>query len=109
MSGNDSNTVAKISQTFGLHPIVGFGMTAVDLMLFSGTVVTAGAGWVVTVPVAIAFSIPCVLIQKYAFGDDWGSAAGKGMMVGVLTAIPTPLPSIVSIGGGVLGAKLLKS
>ena len=104
------NAFAETSQTFGLHPIVAVGMTAVDFMLFSGTTVTAGIGWVITVPIAIALSIPCILLQKYTFEDNWGTAIGKGLLVGVLTAIPTPLPSIFSIGGGVLGtAKLLMS
>ncbi|NKQ37515.1 MAG: hypothetical protein HF973_18115 [Chloroflexi bacterium] len=101
------NAIAEASQTFGLHPIVALMMTVVDFMLFSGTIVTAGTGWVVTVPIAIAFSIPCILLQKYNFEDNWGTAIGKGLLVGILTAIPTPLPSIFSIGGGVLGTKKL--
>jgi hypothetical protein len=39
--------------------------------------------------------------------EPWGLAIGKGMIIGVLTAIPTPLPSILTFGGGVLGAAAL--
>ncbi len=108
---NDKHdTIARVSQTFGLHPLVGFGMFAVDSMLFGGTIVTGGTGWVVTVPIALALSIPCILLQKHSFGDGWGTATGKGLLIGVLTAIPTPLPSIISVGGGILGTtKLLMS
>ncbi len=105
---NNATTLAKASQMFGLHPLVGFGMFAVDSMLFVGTVATAGVGWLISIPVSVALSIPCILIQKYSFDDEWGTAVGKGLMVGLLTAIPTPLPSVISIGGGAIGsAKLL--
>jgi len=100
---NQLNTFSKISQTFGLHPLVGFGMTAVDTMLFAESASTFGAGWIITVPIALALSIPCILIQKYFFGDDWGVALGKGLIIGTITAIPTPLPSIISASGGLLG------
>lgn len=93
----------KLSQTVGLHPLVGFGMFAVDLMLFGEEALTAGIGWPVAIAVAIALTIPCILIQHYAYKDDWGAAVGKGLLVGVLTAIPTPLPSIVPFVGGALG------
>ena len=64
---------------------------------------TFGAGWIITVPIALALSIPCILIQKKSFGDDWGAALGKGLMIGVITAIPTPIGSVFSASGGVLG------
>lgn len=106
-----SNTdIIRTSQKLGLHPLVAIGMSAVDAMLFAETVGTAGIGWIVTVPIALALSIPCILLQKYSFGDNWGAAIGKGLLIGVLTAIPTPLPSLASIGGGVVGVpKLLMS
>jgi hypothetical protein len=98
----------KLSRALGLHPLVGFGMFAVDLMLFGVEWSTLEIGWIVTLPVAAALTIPCVLIQKYNFGDNWGAAIGKGLLVGVLTAIPSPLPSVVPFLGGGLGVvKLL--
>jgi hypothetical protein len=93
----------QICRVMGLHPLVGFGMFAVDWMMFGGTVATTGVGWCVTMPVALFLSIPSALLQRHAFRDAWGIAVAKGMMVGVLTAIPTPLPSIAPLAGGVLG------
>jgi hypothetical protein len=93
----------QLCRTVGLHPLVGFGMVAVDWMMFGGTVSTGGVGWCVTMPVALFLSIPSALLQRHAFGDGWGIAIAKGMIVGVLTAIPTPLPSIAPLAGGVLG------
>jgi hypothetical protein len=95
--------LSEFCKTFGLHPLVGFGMAAVDAMIFGSTVATGGVALAVTVPFAIALSIPCALIQKNSFGDNWGAAIGKGLLVGVLTAIPTPLPAIIPISAGGLG------
>lgn len=93
----------KACQLFGLHPFVGFGMFAVDWMIFGSTAATAGLGLVVTTPIAIMLSVPCVLIQRYSFNDPWGAALGKGLLVGVLTAVPSPLPSVVPLATGALG------
>lgn len=35
--------------------------------------------------------------------EQWGLAIGKSMFVGLLTAIPTALPSTITAIGGVLG------
>ncbi len=109
MKQERANTLQRFSKFFGLHPLVGFGMFATDLMLFGVEAGTFEIGWLVTVPVAIFLTIPSVLIQKYNYKDDWGSAIGKGMLVGVLTAIPTALPSAVPFIGGVLGSVNLLS
>jgi hypothetical protein len=103
MKKENANTLQKFSKFFGLHPLVGFGMFAADLMLFGVEAGTFEVGWLVTVPVAAFLTVPCVLIQKFSYKDDWGSSIGKGMLVGVLTAIPTALPSAIPFIGGVLG------
>ena len=109
MKKESANTLQKFSKFFGLHPLVGFGMFAVDMMLFGVEVGTFEIGWLVTAPVAVFLSIPCILIQKFSYKDGWGSAIGKGMLVGVLTAIPTALPSAIPFIGGVLGTLNLLS
>lgn len=93
----------KLSQSLGLHPLVGFGMFAVDMMLFDSEVLTFGLSWPVSIAIGAALTLPSVLIQKHSFGDDWGAATGKGLLIGVLTAIPTPLPAIIPLLGGALG------
>lgn len=93
----------QICQMMGLHPLVGFGMFAVDWMLFAAEGSTLGASWVISIGVAIALTVPSVLIQKYGFKDEWGLAIGKGLMIGCMTAIPTALPSVVPLVGGALG------
>ena len=93
----------QFCKTMGLHPLVGFGMLLVDWMLFAAEGSTLGAGWIVSLGIAIALTIPCILIQRYGFKDEWGLAIGKGLLIGCLTAIPTPLPSFVPLIGGGLG------
>jgi hypothetical protein len=84
----------------GLHPLVAFAMVCVDLMLTASDLMTVAT---VSVAVAAALTVPCVLLQRYAYKDTWGAAIGKGLIVGILTAIPTPLPSVVTGASGVLG------
>jgi hypothetical protein len=94
----------SICQTFGLHPLVGFSLFALDTALFTSEVLTFEATWALTVPVGLALTVPAILLQKRLYGDGWGAAVGKGLLVGLLTAIPLPLASIMTFAGGVIGA-----
>jgi hypothetical protein len=93
----------------GLHPLVAFGMIAVDMMLFTEEAATVGVALALTVPIALALTVPCVLLQRYAYGDSWGAAMGKGMMVGVLTAIPFPIGSPFTIVAAIVGMRRNKA
>ncbi len=97
------DTLKKLSRSMGLHPLVGFGMFAIDMMLFGAETITFELTWPISVAIGAALTLPSVLIQRYSFKDNWGAAIGKGLLVGVLTAIPTPLPAIVPLLGGALG------
>ena len=89
----------------GIHPAAAGGVVAVDSMLFGTIVATLGVGWVASVPVGVALGIAVTLIQhRGSPQDDLGLAAGKGIIVGILTAIPTPLPSVFVAGAGMAGA-----
>ena len=85
----------------GLHPAVAFIMILVDFMLFGSDV--TGVGWGISCLVAAILVIPVILFQRYAYKDSWGVAIGKGIVVGLLTAIPTALPSFFTGIGGLLG------
>lgn len=98
------NNLKKFSQSFGLHPLVGFGMFAVDMMLFGSEMLTFELTLPISIAIGAALTVPSILIQHYSFDDSWGAAIGKGLLVGVLTGIPTPLPSIIPLLGGTLGA-----
>jgi hypothetical protein len=93
----------QMCQSVGLSPFVGFGMFAIDWMLFAAEGSTLGTSWFISIGFACVLTIPCILIQRYGFKDEWGLAIGKGLMIGCLTAVPTALPSFVPLIGGGLG------
>ena len=97
------DALKKLSRSMGLHPLVGFGMFAIDMMLFGAETITFELTWPISVAVGAALTIPSVLIQRYSFKDSWGASIGKGLLVGVLTGIPTALPALVPLLGGTLG------
>jgi len=94
----------SFSQTFGLHPLTVMGMFAVDWMLFGEEVATAGIGWLISLPVGVALGVAAALIQKQAYKDETMSAVAKGLLVGLLTAIPTPLASFGMLPFAAFGA-----
>jgi hypothetical protein len=81
-------------QTFGLHPLTAMGLFVVDWMLFGEEVATAGVGWLVSLPVGVALGLIAILIQKHVYKDETAPAIAKGLLVGLLTAIPAPLSSL---------------
>ena len=81
-------------QTFGLHPLTAMGMFVVDWMLFGEEVATGGIGWVISLPVGMVLGFAAILIQRHAYRDETMPAVAKGLLVGLLTAIPTPLSSL---------------
>jgi hypothetical protein len=93
----------QFCQSIGIHPLVGIAMFGIDWMLFLAEGSTLGGSWVISIGVACVLTIPCILVQRYGFKDEWGLAIGKGLMIGCLTAVPTALPSFVPLIGGGLG------
>ena len=91
----------QLLRKIGLHPFVAFALIVVDMMLF-GTDITVITWWI-SVIVGIMLIPPSILLQRFAYKDDWNVAIAKGVIVGILTGIPTPLPAVVTGLGGVLG------
>jgi hypothetical protein len=91
------------SQVYGLDPRVAFLTLVIDLMLNAGDIATMG----LLVPFSIAAGIVLAYVSYKAqinwYGDDHESAKIKAIILGLLTAIPTPLPAILYIPSGVLG------
>ena len=82
------------NEALGLHPTVGFAMIIIDLMLGTGELLSGGLGWFVSIGIAIVFTVASALIQKNLHNDNWGAAVGKSLLVGLFTAIPTPIPTL---------------
>jgi hypothetical protein len=104
---SDSNQAARHSrgftQLFGLDPRIAFLMFLVDAMLFGGNVLTFGLLLPVSLFAGLVLGFVTFRAQMKWYGDDRDSALIKRMTVGLLTAIPTPLPAILYIPSGVLG------
>jgi hypothetical protein len=90
-------------QFFGIHPTIASLALIVDLMLFGGEVVTVGALLPVSIGAGFVLGIITYLAQRRWYGDDKDSAAIKGLILGLLTAIPTPLPAALYIPSGIVG------
>ena len=90
-------------QLFGLDPRIAVLTFLVDTMLFGGTVVSFG----LLIPIAMAAGVVLGLITYRAqirwYGDDREAALIKGCIIGLLTAIPTPLPALVYLPSAIIG------
>jgi hypothetical protein len=91
------------AQLFGLDPRIAFLTFTVDMMLFGGAVLTFGLLIPVSLVAGIVLGFITYRAQMKWYGDDRESALIKGVVIGLLTAIPTPLPAIVYVPSGVLG------
>lgn len=91
----------KLLQTLGLDPLVAFTVVAIDTMLFVPD--ASGAGWFISLMVATLLVIPVIIMQRFSYHDSWRIAFAKGIIIGILTAIPTPLPSIATAAFGIAG------
>lgn len=90
-------------QLFGLDPRIAVLTFVVDTMLFGGTVVSFG----LLIPIAMIAGVVLGLITYRAqirwYGDDREAALIKGCIIGLLTAIPTPLPVLLYLPSAVIG------
>lgn len=87
---------------FGLNPIIAIIVFIVDWLIFVGEIVIP---WplidliIFWIPSGIIVTIGVTIGQKKLFGDSSAMAFSKGILLGILTAIPTPIFSFVSIVG----------
>ena len=90
-------------QVFGIHPTIAFLTLVIDVMLFGGEAVTG----FMTLPLSIGAGAVLGFIAYKAqinwYGDDKESAMIKGLILALLTAIPTPLPAILYVPSGIVG------
>jgi hypothetical protein len=89
---------------FGIDPRVAFLTVIVDMMLFGVETATVELSTIfVSVPVGIVLAVIAYRAQMKWYGDDRETALIKGLTLGLLTAIPTPLPAILYIPAGIVG------
>jgi hypothetical protein len=102
---HESTTVSAggFGQFFGLDPRIVLLTTVVDTMLFGGEFITLGTSTLLAVPVGIVLGFITYKAQRHWYRDDRESAIIKGLIVGLLTAIPTSLPGFLTIPSGIVG------
>jgi hypothetical protein len=93
----------RFGQVFGLDPRVAFLTLIVDMMLNAGDLATMGLLLPVSIGAGIVLGIIVYRAQINWYGDDRESARIKALVLGLLTAIPTPLPELLYIPAGLLG------
>ena len=91
------------SQLFGIHPGIAFLTLLIDMMLFGGDVMTMGALLPVSIGAGFVLGGITYMAQRRWYGDDRDSAFIKAMILGLLTAIPTPLPAALYLPSGIIG------
>jgi len=96
--------IQSFSERYGLHPLVAGGAIGLDTMLF-GTLEAPSFELLAVISffVGCAAILPFALIQMYAYKESAGAAWGKAILLGLLTAVPTPLPSLFTGAWGVMG------
>ena len=90
-------------QRFGLDPRVAFVTLVVDVMLNGGDIASMGLLLPVSVGAGIVLALIAYRAQVNWYGDDRESARIKAIVLGLLTAIPTPLPELLYIPAGLVG------
>ena len=101
--GQHAGRARGFGQVFGIHPLIASLTLIVDLMLFGGEVATMGAILPVSIGAGAVLGLIAYLGQRKWYGDDKDSAVIKALVLGFLTAIPTPLPAILSVPSGIVG------
>ena len=93
----------KFGQMFGLDPRIAFLTLIVDMMLNAGDLVSMGMLFPVSLAAGIVLGFIVYKAQINWYGDDIESAKIKALIIGLLTAIPTPLPELLYIPAGIVG------
>jgi len=72
-------------------------------MLFGGNLLTLGLLLPVSVGAGLVLGFITFRAQRRWYGDDTDAALIKAAIVGLLTAIPTPLPAALYLPSGIVG------
>ena len=88
---------------FGLDPRIAVLTLIADMMLNAGDLVTMGLLLPVSTAAGLVLGYITYKAQINGYGDDKESARIKAFAIGLLTAIPTPLPELLYIPAGLIG------
>jgi hypothetical protein len=101
----DQSTVPdrRFSQVFGLDPRIAFLTLIIDMMLNAGELLSMGMLVPVSMLAGVVLGYVVYKAQINWYGDDPESAKIKAIVIGLLTAIPTPIPELFYLPAGLLG------
>jgi hypothetical protein len=99
----ETGPIGRFGQLFGLDPRIAFLTLIVDMMLNAGDLVSMGLLLPVSMAAGVVLGYVVYRAQINWYGDDKESARIKALILGLLTAIPTPIPEILYIPAGILG------
>jgi hypothetical protein len=102
-AGGGEGSIRRFGRLFGLDPRVAFLALIVDMMLNAGDLVSMGVLLPVSIGAGIVLGYVAYRAQIKWGGDDPESAKIKAIILGLLTAIPTPLPELLYIPAGIVG------
>lgn len=88
---------------FGLDPRIAILMLVLDAMLNAGEIASMGLLLPFSLAAGVVLGYVTYRAQMKWYGDDKESAKLKALIVGLLTAIPTPIPEILYLPFGILG------
>jgi hypothetical protein len=103
LGGPHQVAVRGLAQKLSIDPRIAFATVAVDFGLHSADVVTAGLLLPFSIAAGIALTVIASRSQMKWSGDDYETACLKGFIIGLLTAIPSPLPYVLFVPAGILG------
>jgi hypothetical protein len=98
-----AGSIGRFGQLFGLDPRIAFLTLIVDMMLNAGDLISMGLLLPVSIAAGVVLGYVVYRAQINWYGDDKESARIKALILGLLTAIPTPIPEILYIPAGLLG------
>jgi hypothetical protein len=93
----------RFSQVFGLEPRIAFLTLIIDMMLNAGELLSMGMLLPVSMAAGVVLGYVVYQAQINWYGDDRESAKIKALVIGLLTAIPTPIPELLYLPAGLLG------
>lgn len=102
-AGQGGGSIRRFGQMFGLDPRIAFLTLIVDMMLNAGDLVSMGLLLPVSIAAGLVLGFVVYRAQISWYGDDEESAKIKAIILGLLTAIPTPIPEVLYIPAGLLG------
>jgi hypothetical protein len=105
VSGKDQATVPsrRFSQVFGLDPRIAFLTLIIDMMLNAGDLLSMGLLVPLSMLAGVVLGYVVYRAQINWYGDDPEDAKIKAIVIGLLTAIPTPIPELLYLPAGLLG------